>query len=203
MRDERPRSRNDESRALDGVGKLEQRIVDIAIAERRDENGERPVAVTGLDFLDDGRRDASAVRRHADDRDIAGGEFEIDPSGIRRYVERRLAAAQTVAHARDHALRRARAREKDRDDVFHLHTTPPNNDGSASRNRRRILISFSSHALESKSGRPNAPLSDYSSTFRMAMNASWGTSTLPIAFMRFLPAFCFSSSLRLREMSPP
>ena len=33
--------------------------------------------------------------------------------------------------------------------------------------------------------------------------ASWGTSMRPTCFMRFLPAFCFSSSLRLREMSPP
>ena len=36
-----------------------------------------------------------------------------------------------------------------------------------------------------------------------ARNASCGTSTLPMAFMRFLPAFCFSRSLRLRVMSPP
>ncbi len=36
-----------------------------------------------------------------------------------------------------------------------------------------------------------------------AMNASWGTSTRPMVFMRFLPSFCFSSSLRLRVMSPP
>ena len=36
-----------------------------------------------------------------------------------------------------------------------------------------------------------------------AMNASCGTSTWPSIFMRFLPAFCFSSSLRLRVMSPP
>ena len=36
-----------------------------------------------------------------------------------------------------------------------------------------------------------------------AMKASWGTSTAPICFMRFLPSFCFSSSLRLRVMSPP
>ena len=36
-----------------------------------------------------------------------------------------------------------------------------------------------------------------------AMNASWGTSTRPTIFMRFLPSFCFSRSLRLREMSPP
>ena len=42
-----------------------------------------------------------------------------------------------------------------------------------------------------------------SSTLRIARKASCGTSTVPICFMRFLPAFCFSSSLRLREMSPP
>jgi hypothetical protein len=27
--------------------------------------------------------------------------------------------------------------------------------------------------------------------------------TLPMDFMRFLPSFCFSSSLRLREMQQP
>ena len=43
----------------------------------------------------------------------------------------------------------------------------------------------------------------YSSTLRIAMKASCGTSTEPMAFIRFLPSFCFSSSLRLREMSPP
>ena len=36
-----------------------------------------------------------------------------------------------------------------------------------------------------------------------AMNASCGTSTRPTIFMRFLPSFCFSRSLRLRLMSPP
>ena len=35
------------------------------------------------------------------------------------------------------------------------------------------------------------------------MNASWGISTGPMLFMRFLPSFCFSSSFRLRVMSPP
>ena len=44
-------------------------------------------------------------------------------------------------------------------------------------------------------GRPSS-----SSTAR---NASCGTSTRPTCFMRFLPAFCFSSSLRLRLTSPP
>ena len=37
----------------------------------------------------------------------------------------------------------------------------------------------------------------------MLENASCGISTRPTFFIRFLPSFCFSSSLRLREMSPP
>ena len=46
-------------------------------------------------------------------------------------------------------------------------------------------------------------LGHQSSRRRAEMKASWGTSTLPMFFMRFLPSFCFSSSLRLRVMSPP
>src|SRR3989344_2934285 len=46
-------------------------------------------------------------------------------------------------------------------------------------------------------------LEHQSSTCKMARNASCGTSTDPICFMRFLPAFCFSRSLRLRLTSPP
>ncbi len=36
-----------------------------------------------------------------------------------------------------------------------------------------------------------------------ARKASWGTSTRPTCFIRFLPSFCFSSSFFLRVMSPP
>jgi hypothetical protein len=43
----------------------------------------------------------------------------------------------------------------------------------------------------------------FSSIFRAAMKASCGMSTLPNWRIFFLPAFCLSSSLRLREMSPP
>src|ERR1700688_1224846 len=38
---------------------------------------------------------------------------------------------------------------------------------------------------------------------RTSMNASWGMLTEPKAFIRFFPSFCFSSSLRLRLISPP
>ena len=47
------------------------------------------------------------------------------------------------------------------------------------------------------------PYSESSVTFSTARNASCGISTRPTRFMRCLPSFCFSSSLRLREMSPP
>ena len=41
------------------------------------------------------------------------------------------------------------------------------------------------------------------SSLRAEMKTSPGTSTRPIDFIFFLPSFCFSSSLRLRVMSPP
>ena len=41
------------------------------------------------------------------------------------------------------------------------------------------------------------------STLSTARNASCGISTEPTCFIRFLPAFCFSSSLRFRVTSPP
>ncbi len=41
------------------------------------------------------------------------------------------------------------------------------------------------------------------SSLRTAMKALWGTWTVPIWRIRFLPSFCFSSSLRLRVISPP
>ena len=49
-------------------------------------------------------------------------------------------------------------------------------------------------------GRPRRP---HRSILRSARKASWGMTTLPTAFMRRLPAFCFSRSLRFLEMSPP
>jgi hypothetical protein len=54
-----------------------------------------------------------------------------------------------------------------------------------------------------KAGRRNYSSSPVEVTFKTAKNASCGMSTWPTRFMRFLPSFCFSRSLRLRLMSPP
>ena len=50
---------------------------------------------------------------------------------------------------------------------------------------------------------PSRVAGRHSSSVSALMKASWGISTRPIDFMRFLPSFCFSRSLRLRVMSPP
>jgi len=49
--------------------------------------------------------------------------------------------------------------------------------------------------------RPIAPT--FQSARSTSKNAFCGMLTFPTCFMRFLPSFCFSSSLRLRVMSPP
>src|SRR5262245_37692634 len=45
--------------------------------------------------------------------------------------------------------------------------------------------------------------SGYCDDFSTWIKASWGMLILPMLFIRFLPSFCFSSSLRLRVISPP
>ena len=50
---------------------------------------------------------------------------------------------------------------------------------------------------------PSAGAAHESPSLSAARNASCGISTEPTRFMRRLPSFCFSSSLRLRLMSPP
>ena len=88
-------------------------------------------------------------------------------------------------------------------------------DGGAPRPRRRSSTS-SRRARPGAgpwcaAGSREAPVRNYFLDFSVpapsedsaAMNASWGTSTRPTIFIRFLPSFCFSSSLRLRVMSPP
>ena len=48
-----------------------------------------------------------------------------------------------------------------------------------------------------------ASIGHFFSPCNTARNASCGISTDPSCFMRFFPAFCFSSGLRLRVTSPP
>ena len=61
------------------------------------------------------------------------------------------------------------------------------------------FVPLTGDGTEKRNGSPYSPLSERST----ATKASWGMFTLPMVFMRFFPSFCFSRSLRLREMSPP
>ncbi len=74
--------------------------------------------------------------------------------------------------------------------------------GDAGGRRARDEPGAAAGAVRDHFFRPSigAVLSDVDSA---AMKASCGTSTRPTIFIRFLPSFCFSSSLRLRVMSPP
>jgi hypothetical protein len=64
---------------------------------------------------------------------------------------------------------------------------------------------FSAVPQRSHTGRISSAMAYLFSWSRLstARNASWGTSTAPTCFIRFLPFFCCSSSFRFRLMSPP
>src|ERR1051326_9232198 len=68
--------------------------------------------------------------------------------------------------------------------------------------RKRLGTGYS-HQVEAQRTGKRLELVGQSRNESTAMNASWGISTWPSRFMRFLPSACFSSSLRLRVMSPP
>ncbi len=77
-------------------------------------------------------------------------------------------------------------------------------DGRADREREArqrcvVEVGLRGHGRETT----GATAARYSSRRRAATKASCGTSTRPICFIRFLPSFWRSSSLRLRVMSPP
>ena len=72
-------------------------------------------------------------------------------------------------------------------------------DGTWRPSDKESVVGESSRLLSSD-GHSSSPVEV---TLRTARKASCGMSTWPTRFMRFLPSFCFSRSLRLREMSPP
>jgi len=69
---------------------------------------------------------------------------------------------------------------------------------SAIRNPKSQITHPTSHISHPKSHIPQS-----FSDFKTATKACWGIITEPTIFMRFLPFFCFSRSLRLRVTSPP
>ncbi len=66
----------------------------------------------------------------------------------------------------------------------------------------RLRVATSNHCVE-RSPLASTWSEESQSSLRAEMKTSPGTSTRPIDFIFFLPSFCFSSSLRLRVMSPP
>ncbi len=78
--------------------------------------------------------------------------------------------------------------------------------GPSLRNEKQASLCFKDNSNrrrplgQGKRGGAGAP---YPSIFSALMNADCGISTLPNWRIFFLPAFCLSSSLRLRETSPP
>ena len=73
----------------------------------------------------------------------------------------------------------------------------------ASLHQRRKSICTRHRLLQSSLLRRFYSSSPVDVTLRTARKASCGMSTWPTRFVRFLPSFCFSRSLRLRVMSPP
>ena len=91
-----------------------------------------------------------------------------------------------------------------RQTAFENAQRPP---GTRESRRKRVSTSAMPTGYEAHFDGSRGPyffaLAPLSSEDNAAMKASWGTSTRPTIFIRFLPSFCFSRSLRLRVMSPP
>ncbi len=126
-------------------------------------------------------------------RDRGGSTRTASPSTSgRRRADRRLASSPrspATGTARCRGARRS-ATSASRSPTA---SRCPSNGGSPRARRRRPAPADASGYFAFFSVSPESA----------AMNASWGTSTRPTIFMRFLPSFCFSRSLRLRVMSPP
>ncbi len=73
----------------------------------------------------------------------------------------------------------------------------------ARRSSEAVRKHTASDDQRSQGSKSRAAENQHQLVFSTSMKASWGIFTVPIAFIRFLPSFCFSRSLRLRVMSPP
>ena len=143
----------------------------------------------------------------------------IEPSAVRAFLEsevRLLDEAMTMV--RDRMASTGAVTDAERalaEAVGHawLHFPDEPDLGARSFLARAIPALAACRARVARAMRPRRPRAEaaadrrppYPSSlvFRTARNALWGISTSPTVFIRFLPSFCFSSSLRLRVMSPP
>src|SRR4029079_17766357 len=96
-------------------------------------------------------------------------------------AEDELVDQQVVAHERV-VLHRSRR------DLEGLHHPGAHEEREDHRDDDRLEVFADDRLLEGGRGH-SCP------TFSTARKASWGISTRPTRFMRFLPSFCFSSSL--------
>ncbi|QDT04158.1 hypothetical protein K227x_25470 [Rubripirellula lacrimiformis] len=82
----------------------------------------------------------------------------------------------------------------------------PGTPGDQTAGIRAVQASADCGSPKCRSLRPGGEpqrINRYSPSLSTAMKAFWLISTLPIAFIRFLPSFCFCNSFRFRVMSPP
>ncbi len=134
-----------------------------------------------------------------------GGQHTCDGDpkgrdGQNRHQVRALAGLRGPQPPKDrhqHGPLQQRQPNKTAQDQVQSHRPP----GSRIQRLRKRMVSGDQgfeHRTLGKRGSPRHP-----SIFNAEMNASCGISTLPNWRIFFLPAFCLSSSLRLRDASPP
>ena len=206
--------------ARDPVDEIEREVVEAGLAKRVEGAADVVRAGAPLEHREQLRLEALRAERDAGDAGLAQrpGERGRDRLRVRLHghLGRRRQGLEQSAERRRLGQRRSPAAEE--------HGLEPGREqpalelqlGEQRRDVGRVLVLAAQHgdevavaAARGAEGQVHVEVADgaahFLSSFRLstARNASCGTSTPPTCFIRFLPFFCFSSSLRLRVMSPP
>ena len=169
---------------------------------------EEAVALVGRDAAGTGvglDQVALALERHHLRAD--GGRGHLHPGALATWEEPTGSAVpmySVTTASKMAARRRCRARSSSATSVWGVESVGGVIACLALKSTECQGDSRGQHQDSRASGTAVATARSQSSPRRNAeMKASWGTSTRPMFFIFFLPSFCFSSSLRLRLMSPP